>query len=29
MNINLVWVGLIKKYDLVMLFYWAAHSLQV
>jgi len=28
MNINLAWLGLIKKYDLVIPFYWVEHSLQ-
>lgn len=28
MNVNLAWLGLIKKYDLVIPFYWVEHSLQ-
>ena len=28
MNGNLAWKGSIKKYDLVIPFYWVEHSLQ-
>jgi len=28
MNGNLAWLGLIKKYDLVIPFYWVEYSLQ-